>query len=702
MERTISMSAAGSSPNVFDRASSQRASPPRWGVDLVALVIIICFVVWVALGPTGSPFDVAFDSAIFGVVGIAVGAFFLRVSTRVRTRRECLAWRLLGIAALVRSTSGFLWTAWLSAEGSAPRPAWLLGITGSALLLGLAGMLAFTGERRAAADRVRLGIDAAIVAVGSGLVLWFVALGPFFAATGAAAARFEDYVYAVSDTLSAVLAALVFLRSTTRYMRTVSGLLLLAYLLQVIPDVLLWAGKAAFSYRPGDAIDVVWFGVWVLKGAAARYAERALAHPTGRHFVRKTEYESGPVPYLFLVVATGVLLGQLMTAEDNVPLLYVIGAATLSLLLVLREVVEIGERDRLQRKLRAEAAWYGALLRDAFDFVVLLDGEGRALHASPATERLAGGRLVLRRAWGLLDIVHPDDRQPLQQALTAVSDAPTELRARIRASGQDGWRELALRVDDRRADPLVAAVVLNGHDLTVQSLLSERLQQTQELEALGVFAGGLAHDLNNILAVISAHTEMLLDDEPPTPAIGADLRAVMHAAARARHLTRGLLTLSREKAATDNAVDVLSVLRARIVAARVGERVRVRTDLGALTARVDVAAIELAFDALLLTTMDSLPQNAVVEIRMEITVADAAAAEALGVAPGRFITLAVRTLLHPDVTSVPVGIRPWAGSSEDLAMLMALAAVRETGGTIVTPSDDDAPLTMYIPTEVGA
>lgn len=64
------------------------------------------------------------------------------------------------------------------------------------------------------------------------------------------------------------------------------------------------------------------------------------------------------------------------------------------------------------------------------------------------------------------------------------------------------WRSLSLRLQDLRQDPLVSAIVINGLDRTRETCLVARLREAEDVEALGVFASGLAHDLNNVLTVI--------------------------------------------------------------------------------------------------------------------------------------------------------------------------------------------------------
>jgi two-component system, cell cycle sensor histidine kinase and response regulator CckA len=74
-----------------------------------------------------------------------------------------------------------------------------------------------------------------------------------------------------------------------------------------------------------------------------------------------------------------------------------------------------------------------------------------------------------------------------------------------------------------------------------QRMLERQLQQAQKLESLGVLAGGVAHDFNNILMAILGYTELALEDVPAGSQTVADLSSVKEAAHRAADLCRQLL-----------------------------------------------------------------------------------------------------------------------------------------------------------------
>ncbi|MGB7971861.1 MAG: PAS domain S-box protein [Candidatus Deferrimicrobiaceae bacterium] len=78
-----------------------------------------------------------------------------------------------------------------------------------------------------------------------------------------------------------------------------------------------------------------------------------------------------------------------------------------------------------------------------------------------------------------------------------------------------------------------------------KKILEERLNRAEKMEALGILAGGVAHDLNNVLGVIVGYAELLLHKEGKSSAIRGQLEAMMKGGQRAAAIVQDLLTLAR-------------------------------------------------------------------------------------------------------------------------------------------------------------
>ena len=86
--------------------------------------------------------------------------------------------------------------------------------------------------------------------------------------------------------------------------------------------------------------------------------------------------------------------------------------------------------------------------------------------------------------------------------------------------------------------------------------LQEQLLQAQKMDSVGRLAGGVAHDFNNMLGVILGHTEMALEEVPPTNPLYGDLQEIQKAAQRSSSLTRQLLAFARKQTVAPKALDL--------------------------------------------------------------------------------------------------------------------------------------------------
>jgi signal transduction histidine kinase/ActR/RegA family two-component response regulator len=201
----------------------------------------------------------------------------------------------------------------------------------------------------------------------------------------------------------------------------------------------------------------------------------------------------------------------------------------------------------------------------------------------------------------------------------------------------------------RTADSLRKELALR-HDLeTERSDLRAQLLQAQKLEAIGTLAGGVAHDMNNVLAAITSLAEGVSADLPPESAARADLTSLLEAAGRGAELTRNLLAFGR---------------KGKYRSERISMR-KVTASVGALVSRTLPKRITLIFDAdehddvvqgdpsqlqhallnLVINAADAMDPGlkaGVIQVRSTARALDGAAADRLGVKSGEYVVVEVR------------------------------------------------------------
>jgi PAS domain S-box-containing protein len=169
--------------------------------------------------------------------------------------------------------------------------------------------------------------------------------------------------------------------------------------------------------------------------------------------------------------------------------------------------------------------------------------------------------LVGNRLTSFEEIIHPEDRKGVRDAVAAAAgqDGSFELTYRIRArSGAIKWvldRGRIARPSDG-ATRILEGFVL---DITERKLLESQVIQNQRLESIGTLAGGIAHDLNNILAPVMMAGDLL--EEKVSDAEGRQLLGVVKGnAKRGAELVRQILLFARGMEGPRVAVDPLSLL----------------------------------------------------------------------------------------------------------------------------------------------
>ena len=209
--------------------------------------------------------------------------------------------------------------------------------------------------------------------------------------------------------------------------------------------------------------------------------------------------------------------------------------------------LEVGERRRLEEQFRRVAESLPIPLA-----LVALP-ELRALYLNPAFQAVTG--LSAENALGLeewLEAAYPDAREreaarrrTLEFQARGAGNSRHETRIRTR-TGED--RDVAVRLVSLGSDRLlVLAEDLTDHKRAERERerLLEQLHRAQKMEALGLLAGGVAHDLNNILSGLVTCPDVVLDSLPEDSPLRAPVLVIQQAGLRAAEVVEDLVTLAR-------------------------------------------------------------------------------------------------------------------------------------------------------------
>jgi nitrogen-specific signal transduction histidine kinase len=142
--------------------------------------------------------------------------------------------------------------------------------------------------------------------------------------------------------------------------------------------------------------------------------------------------------------------------------------------------------------------------------------------------------------------------------------------------------------------------------------IEERTHQAQRMESLGKLAGGVAHDFNNILAIIQNYTEFAAE-QSNDPEVVADLAHVRTAADRAANLTRQLLTFTRGDTVQPQDVDVNEAIAEvhAMLDRTIGEHIHLAAipSPRPLTVHVDPSQLQQVLLNLAINARDAMPEG---------------------------------------------------------------------------------------------
>jgi diguanylate cyclase (GGDEF)-like protein len=216
------------------------------------------------------------------------------------------AWRLLALASLLYLAGDVAQTIY-EAQGTLPFPSIADAFYLMFYPLMLWGLLRFAVGRRSVAERVRLGLDLAVVAIGSSAVVLYVVLGPTAIAGGADVLQeVVAIAYPVGDMVLLVGLASLLLRQATPSAKQALQFMAVGLLFFVAADLVYGYINLHSSYQGGDPVDTLWM-VAIAFFAVAGAAQRTATQPV-EMTDEVTRQRASWSPYLASAVGFGLLI----------------------------------------------------------------------------------------------------------------------------------------------------------------------------------------------------------------------------------------------------------------------------------------------------------------------------------------------------------------------------------------------------------
>jgi len=363
---------------------------------------------------------------------------------------------------------------------------------------------------------------------------------------------------------------------------------------------------------------------------------------------------------------------------------------------------DITERKRAEQALAREKTFSDAVIASLPGVFFLCDEQGRLLRWND-NEHLVTGYSDDELSQLSLERLFAQDREQVadlvERVLTA-GRASLEASLVTKAGAAVPMYLTGLRMVAGDRTYLVGV----GLDVSERHALEQQLAHSQKMEAIGVLAGGVAHDFNNILTAIHGHATLLELELPPGDPSRKDVEQVLTAVHRATALTKGLLAFSRKEVVKPEVLDVNEAIRGfhGILARIIGEDVELSLCLaeGRLQVRLGKGQLEQVLMNLVTNARDAMPGGGRLTIASGLVVSDGSRMPA-----GSFALVEVSDTgagIPPESISrvfEPFFTTKEAGKGTGLGLAIVYGIVTRHGGRIevLSPSEGGATFRVLLP-----
>ena len=362
---------------------------------------------------------------------------------------------------------------------------------------------------------------------------------------------------------------------------------------------------------------------------------------------------------------------------------------------------DIDERKRLEtHNKRALNRIWGL----SQELMLICDYSGAISAVNPSATRLLGWSEEQMIGKLLSDYVHPDDIASTAAEVGKLSAGVTTLAFENRYRASDG----SYRLLDWTAVPDSGMIHAVGRDVTRERAAEEALRQSQKLEAIGMLTGGVAHDFNNVLAVVRTSIDLLRLVPLDGPRRARYMDAISDAVTRAARLTGQLLAFARRQSLQPEVFDAGHNVQmvSEMIGSLTGARIRMAFELAPTPCFVDAdpSQFDTAIVNLAVNARDAMDGSG--HLKISVSAAQAIpAVRGQAAVPGAFVAVAVTDTgkgIAPDLLTrifEPFFTTKGSGHGTGLGLSQVFGFAKQSGGEIVVDSTvgTGTTFTLYLP-----
>jgi PAS domain S-box-containing protein len=374
---------------------------------------------------------------------------------------------------------------------------------------------------------------------------------------------------------------------------------------------------------------------------------------------------------------------------------------------------DVSERKQADRELRESEERYRDLFDNASDLVCMAAPDGALLYVNKAWQEGTGYSEDEVGRMKLLDIVHPESRGHYAEVVERVLQGERLDHVELVFVPKAGT---PITVEGNLSctfkDDVPCTVRGIYRDITERKRVEEHLRRAERMQAAGKLAGGVAHEVNNMMTGVIGFSEFLLRSLEPEDPRRADVEEVIKAGTRAADVTRQLLAFTRQQFLRPQVIQINTVVAEidKMLRRSLGEdkllELRLSPDAGEI--RADRGQLEQVLINLVLNARDAMTGHGRVSVETGLSVWDEVYAQRHGgvdMPLGRYVMLAVsdtgtgmdagvkERIFEPFFTTKPVG------QGTGLGLSTVYGIVKQSGGYIWVYSEpgEGSVFKVYLP-----
>ncbi len=455
---------------------------PLGSVTVATALYAALYLVWERSGWGSETVRALIGNVAFMPINLGVLTLFFLAS-----KREILdpgvrqALRLLALGGAMVFTGNAISTGYVLTLHDSPPVSWADLFYLSDSLITLTALLSFPLARRTRLERWKFLLDGAMVLVGGGVAIWYFSVRPTAASQESSlVVTLLAFAYPLASMLILLGVTTVLLRRPVDGNRLAFGLLVTGVSVGVVADLTFNVVQLAAGTRSASWADAVFLLCYVmLIGSAELYWRRPVA---GRETSAAplTRFQAiSPLPYLAVGTTYALLLFVALRPWADPISGLAIGALLVTGLVVLRQLLAVGENVRLldEHAARQNEARFRSLVQHSSDVIIVTRADGTVRFVSPSVTRVFGydPSGMLRRT--VSELLHPDDRERAAAFFSTAAQTPGVTGpVEWRFSQPDGtWLHAEILATNLLHDTTVKGVVLNTRDVSERRRLEEQL-----------------------------------------------------------------------------------------------------------------------------------------------------------------------------------------------------------------------------------